>query len=356
MTIQLESRTLVKARLRRHSPEDIEEMRVQIDRLLENDVIEDANSPYLSNAHLVPKKNGQKRLVVDFIPLNTIAVKDHYPIPRVEDLFNVFRGAKYFCALDCTEGFHQIKIAEEHRERTAFITPHGMYQYKRVPFGFTNSPAKYQRTINEIFHEGLYKSCVIYIDDLLVFGSNFEETLSNLKWVFRQCKTFNVKLKASKCVFMKRKVEFLGHMVSENSIAPIPGKNDPLFSNVPQNKTDVMSILGSLNYYSRFIDDYTNKTEILRQLTKKDKVFEWSQEHTLVLTSLRSELSQAIPHSIPDSNSDKIVELKISDAAIEAICLTKSRDLISRAGSALSQSEANYTPVENLTFNCFGIR
>lgn len=207
-------------------------------------------------------------MVVNFIPLNRIAIKDHYPIPRVDDLFNSIGDMKYFCALDCTEGFHQIQILEEHKERTAFIAPHGMFQYKRVPFGFTNSPAKFQTTRNEIFKEGLYKRCVVYIDDILVFSKTKEIAFENLDWVFEKCKQFDIKIKLSKCSFMTSEVDFLGHKIKLNSTSPIPDKNDLLLTKTPSDKTDVMSILGALNYYSRFIHNFTEKTLLLRQLTK----------------------------------------------------------------------------------------
>jgi len=346
MSINLVNHSLVKARLRRSSPEDIEEIKRQVDRLFDNDIIETANSPYSSNVHLVPKKNGQKRLVVNFIPLNRVTVKDHYPMPQIQDLLMALRGAKCFCALDCTEGFFQIPLRSDHRERTAFITPHGMYQFKRCPFGFTNSPAVFQRSMNSIFKEGLYRKCVIYIDDILVFGASEEDTLKNLEWVFEKCRLFNVKLKKSKCHFMKNCVEFLGHQISLNTIAPIPGKNDFISSIKPRTKSDVLSILGVFNYYSRFIPSYTEKTKELRRLTKKDAEFVWTTNHDGIVQELQQSLEHASAHIIPDTYSPKSVRIYTAPTSVEVACFNANEDLISRASNVLSSSEINYTPAE----------
>lgn len=348
MRISLCSDNLVKAKLRRSAVEDIHQIHEQTQTLLENDIIEPSTSNYSSNAHLVPKKNGKKRLVVNFIPLNGITIKDHYPLPQLPDLFNALRGAKYFAALDCTEGFFQIKVADEDRDKTAFITPHGLYHFKRCPFGFTNSPAKFQRTMNDIFEEGLYKRCVIYIDDILVYGKTMEELEENLAWVFQKCRQRVVKLKLSKCQFAKDRVEFLGFLVSHDNISPIPGKCDPTSTGNLSGPTEVLSVLGTLNYYSRFIENYAEKTKLLRDLTKKDSSFEWTPEHQERLLSLHKDLQAALPQTIPDTYSPKTIEINIQPSSVEAICTDEEGHIISRAGKAMAQPQLRYTTVEQL--------
>jgi len=187
MRIRLTEREIPKARLRRQSPEDTEAISEQVESMLMRGVIEKACGPYSANCHLVPKKNCTKRLVIDYIPLNANSVKDHYPMPQIADILAHLSDAKYYCALDCTEEFWQIPVAEHDRPKMAFITPKGMFQFRRCPFGFTNAPATYQRTMNEIFQQGLYKRCVVYIDDILVYGRTKQETLENLAWVLNKC-------------------------------------------------------------------------------------------------------------------------------------------------------------------------
>lgn len=346
MPIPLVSDSLVKVKLRRHSIEDINEMHRQIKILLQNGIIEKSQSSFSSNAHLVPKKTGQKRMVVNFIPLNAISAKDHYPMPQLSDLFNALYGAKYFAALDCTEGFFQIPLLPEHRERTAFITPHGLYHFKRCPFGYTNSPAQFQRTMNDIFEEGLYKRCVIYIDDILVFGQTEEELATNLRWVLERCRSRCVKLKKSKCKFLEERVEFLGFIVTHNQISPIPGKNDPLLKLVPTCKTDILTILGTLNYYARFIPNYVERTKEIRAIAKKDASFRWTPEMAREVEKMVKDINNPEPHYIPDSYSSKTIELAVRNSSIEVTCFSAQNKIISRAGITLGQSQLNYTKVE----------
>lgn len=345
MTIPLLSNTPVKAKLRRQSVEDILEMEKQVNRLKENNIIEKSTSPFSSSCHLVPKKNNQKRLVVNFIPLNQISCKDVYPLPQLQDLFGALRGAKFFCTLDCTEGFFQVPILKEHRERTAFITPFGLYQFRRCPFGYTNSPAVFQRMMNDIFREGLYKKVVIYIDDILVFGKTENEVLDNLLWVLDRCRERSIQLKKSKCQFMLSDIEFLGFKVSENHIGPITGKLDHIMQCVPKTKTDILMILGTFNFYSRFISEYSDKTKFLRDLAKQSKV-EWGEIELLALKKIHDELESAIEQTIPDNYEPKIIELNITLTSIEASCVNETGHLINRASAVLSSTQQNYTQVE----------
>lgn len=346
ITIPLAGTGLVKAKLRRQPLDDIKDMQVQIDALLKNQIIEPSTSPYSSNAHLVPKKNGQKRLVVNYIPLNAITVKDHYPLPQLPDLFSALHGAKYFAALDCTEGFFQIPILDEHKERTAFITPQGLFQFRKCPFGFTNSPAKFQRTMNEVFQEGLYTKCVIYIDDILVFGDNLTNFTNNLKWTFEKCRDFRVQLKPSKCKFCEPTVDFLGFRVAFNSIAPIPGKCDLIGERKPASKSEVLSVLGTLNYYARFIPNYAEKTKNLRKLTTKNMEFEWTEEHQKQLDDLKRDLDNALPLTIPNAQEPKYLEISLGQVSVESTCWSENGNLLARAGNVLTSSQLNYTPVE----------
>lgn len=221
-----------------------------------------------------------------------------------------------------------------------------MFQYKRCPFGLTNAPSVFQRAMNKIFYEGLYERCVVYIDDILVYAKTELELCRNLRWVFTKCELYGVKLKLSKCQFMKRQVEFLGFSVTHNHIAPIPGKCDPIGQKNPTNKRDVLSILGTMNYYSRFIERFSEKTRPLRDLTRKDVPFIWSDELALIISGLQADLEKAMPQIIPESASPKLLKIYILKYSIEVSCYTIEDELISRTGCTLSSSQMNYTQVE----------
>lgn len=345
MQIQLTSSEMPKARLRRYSVEDTAEIGKQINSMLDRGIIEPSISPYSSTCHLVPKKNGQKRLVINFTPLNSIAIKDHYPLPQIADLLAHLVNAKYYCALDCTEGFWQIPVARDDRPKTAFITPQGLYQFKRCPFGFTNSPAIFQRTMNEIFKDGLYTRCVIYIDDILIFGSSQEEVLANLEWVLNRCDKYNVKLKLSKCEFLKTSVKFLGFRIGQGEIRPLHDKAEEWKNTEPTSIKEAQGFLGYINYYARFIPSFSERTTVLRQAIRKHP-FEWTNECELAKKDLLHELTTATPQTIPSADTAKQVEIAVLENSIEATCLTESGELIMRTSASLSSTQKNYSSLE----------
>lgn len=346
MEIRLNSDRTVKAKLRSYCQADILEIGKQLKRLEENDIIEPSNSEYSSSCHLVPKKNGQRRLVINFIPINNLTIKDLYPLPLITDLINALRGANYYTALDCTEGFFQIPIKDTDRHKTAFITHQGLFHFKRCPFGFTNSPAAYQRAMNSIFKDGLYSKVVIYIDDILIFGTTLEELISHTKWVFQKCRQFSVKLKKSKCQFAQKEVAFLGYQITPNRIGPIKQKCRAAFETPPTDIKSVQSILGVLNFYRRFIPDYTTRVKPIRQLTKKQNQFVWTQCEQKILDDIETDLEIATPDIIPDPNSPKVILFKTLPQTIEIICTDLEGSPINRAGHTLGDSEVNYSQAE----------
>ena len=170
-----------KQRHRRIPPSMIEEVRQHIEQLLAAGVIRPSKSPYTSNEVLVRKKNCKLRLCVDYRQLNSITVKDSFALPRMEEIFDCLHGAKYFTTIDMKAGYHQIEVEEAHKERTAFIVGSiGFYEYNKMPFGLTNSPATYQRIMQEILGDLNMKICSIYLDDLIIFSDSFEQHLERL--------------------------------------------------------------------------------------------------------------------------------------------------------------------------------
>lgn len=358
--IRLKHNRLPIIKPRRFSLEESEEFEPIIKRLLSAGVIQKSYSETASNARLVPKKNGSKRLVINYIPINRITWRDQYPLPNIEDLFLILRGSRYYSTLDCTEGFYQLTLLPEDRYKTAFYVPNGLYEFNGVPFGLTNSPAAFQRTMDEIFRDGLRRYCVVYIDDILVFGKNTEEHNKRLRWVLERCQTSNLKLKRSKCKIYKTEVEFLGHKISSEGISPVKTKMDTVFSYTPTDVTGAQTILGTVNYYSRFIPDYSTLTEPIRKAITGDK-FEWGDQQKEALNKIRKEIDQAQPHHIASPEEPKIIEIITKDNNIEVICFNTEYKLIARAGQVLTEAQAKYTIPEKvllatlLAFKKFGI-
>lgn len=167
---------------RRLPPQMVEEVRKHLNDLLDAGIIEKSCSPWASNIVLVRKKNGKLRMCVDYRMLNQRTIKDAYALPRIEEVFDVLHGAKYFTTVDMKAGYHQVKVEDSHRERTAFTAgPLGFYQFLKMPFGLSNSPATYQRLMEEVLGDYNMTICVIYLDDLIIFSNTFEEHLLRME-------------------------------------------------------------------------------------------------------------------------------------------------------------------------------
>lgn len=337
----------VFCKAKHYDNEQIQQMKKQIDELLAKGIIEPTYSGYSANTRIVPKKNGQGRLVVNYIPLNRVTLRDSYTLPHISDIINAVRGNKFFSSLDCQQGFHQILVDQRDRHKTAFSTPFGNFHYIRCPFGARNSPAQFQREMNTIFREGLYSKCVIYVDDILVVGRTKVEHDANLAWVLSKCQEYNVKLKLEKCKFAQQKIEYLGFAITSDTIEPLESKVDILSnSNAPRDKTELRSLIGKLNFYSRFIKEYSKHIEPLRELFRKNKDFQWKPYHQKALENLISSLKSVKPQRLVGILEHKTVELHIMGNSMEALLLTKDGDLMCRTSRLLTNAEANYSMVE----------
>ena len=143
--------------------------------------IEPSTSPFLSPTILVKTKDGTMRLCIDYRKLNSFTKKDAHPLPRIEDIFDTLSGSKFFTTLDLAMGYHQVEVRFEDREKTAFNTPYGLFQYNVMPFGLANAPATFRRLMTIIFSGMLYSTCLAYLDDIIIFGATFEEHLNRLE-------------------------------------------------------------------------------------------------------------------------------------------------------------------------------
>ena len=213
--INLSDETPFKDPHRRIPPALFQEVREHLKEMLEADAIRPSTSPYSSNVVIVRKKDGMIRFCVDYRKLNNKTVKDAYAIPRVEDSLHLLAGAKYFSKLGLRSGYWQVEIKEEDKQKTAFqVGTLGFYEFNIMPFGLCNAPATFQRLMERCMGDMNLRDCLIYLDDVIIFSSTFEEHLDRLEAVFTCLQQHSLKLKASKCEFMKSKVTYLGHVVS----------------------------------------------------------------------------------------------------------------------------------------------
>ena len=176
----------------------------EMERMLAQGVIEPSSSPWASPVVLVTKKDGSIRFCVDFRKVNGVTVKDAYPLPRIVDCLDTLGGARWFCTLDLASGYWQVPMKEGDKEKTAFTTGTGLYQFTVMPFGLSNAPANFERLMERVLSGLQWHQCLVYLDDIIIFGSDFDETLGNLKMVFERLQSANLTLKAKKCSFFKR--------------------------------------------------------------------------------------------------------------------------------------------------------
>lgn len=243
-------------RLPHHAAEFVDK---EVENMIERGIVEPSSSPWAAGVVLVEKKDGTKRFCVDYRSLNSKTVKDAYPLPRIDDSLDRLRGAHWFCTLDLHSGFWQVEMDEADKEKTAFVTRNGLFQFSVMPFGLCNSPATFERLMETVLAGLHFKICLVYIDDIIVFGKTFEETLQNLEYVFQRLQQAGLKLKPSKCTLFKKEVLFLGYRVSGLGVQTDPQKiavikNWP----VPIDPTEVRSFLGLCSYYRRFIAGFTS--------------------------------------------------------------------------------------------------
>ncbi|CAF4354949.1 unnamed protein product [Rotaria sp. Silwood2] len=347
----------IKLRPYRVSPQRQQIISQHINQMLTDDIIELANGPYAAPVTLQPKKDGSLRFCLDFRQLNSVTVRDVYPIPRIDDTLDQLQTAKYFTSLNLKSGFWQIELDDESRPKTAFITHAGLFQFKVMPFGLTNAPATFQRLMDLILG-GLKWSCaLVYLDDIIVYSPTFQLHLKHLESVLQHIQASGLILHISKCQFCKTKIKYLGHVVSQSGIEPDPDKIRAVRDySVPTRLKEVRTFLGLTSYYRRFIKKYATIAEPLTSLTRNadNKSFIWTPSCQQAFLHLRQLLIEAPVISYPHFDQPFILQVDASDVGLSAILAQKLPDadgvqrehVIGYASRTLSPIERRYSPTE----------
>ncbi|KAJ9512355.1 hypothetical protein QJQ45_012867 [Haematococcus lacustris] len=327
-----------------------DELRRQITDLLAKGLIEPSSSPFAAPVLFVQKKSGELRMCIDYRQLNKITIRDQYPLPRIDDLFDQLAGKTVFSSLDLQAGYHQIRIPAEDVPKTAFRTPEGHYQFKVLCFGLTNAPATFQRVMNEAFAEVINDCALVYLDDILVMSENTEEHLVHLRRVFDLLRKNKFYAKLSKCEFMKRTLMFLGHIISAQGISVDPCKVTAI-SNwpVPTSLKTLQSFLGAANYVRKFVHNFSTIAAPLTNLTgpKKDSFpwKAWPQAELDAFNALNQAISNVPMLKLPDHSKPFQVHC---DASLEGIGAVLMQDGYPLAyySRKLIPAEVNYTTGE----------
>lgn len=242
-------------------------------------IIRKSNSPWASPLNLVLKKNGKIRPCVDYRRVNDVTINDAFPLPRIQDCLDAVSGATIFSTFDLTSGYHQVPVRESDIPKTAFITKYGLWEFLTMPMGMKGSAQTFQRTLQMIVNGLQWQTCLIYLDDIIVFGSNFQEHLKRVKEVLERIRKAGLKLKPNKCQLFQKEVSFLGHVINKNGITPNPDNIAKIIDwPIPKTPTEVRQIIGMASYYSKFIKDFASIVRPLVNLTKKDITFNWTTD------------------------------------------------------------------------------
>ena len=323
-----------------------EEGEKQVEEMLRRDVIEPSSSPWASPVVLVKKKDNSYRFCIDYRKLNGITVKDSYPLPRIDDTLDSLAGARCFSTLDLASGYWQVGLSESAKEKTAFTTSQGLYQFKVLPFGLCNAPSTFERLMERVLQGLRWQMLLVYLDDVIIFSSSIQEHLDRLEIVFSKLKEAGLKLKPKKCHLFQREVLYLGHIVSPIGISTDPSKIEAIKNwPTPRDASDVRSGLGMFGYYRKFIRDYSKKARPLTRLTEKTVEFKWEREEEEAWQLLKDELVSAPILAYPDPEKEFILDTDASGYGIGAVLsqVQEGRERVIAYGSkALTKEERRY--------------
>ena len=241
--------------------------------------IRPSSSPYGAPVIFVLKADGTLRMCIDYRGLNKQTVKNRFPIPRIDDLFDQLAGAKVFSSIDLQSAYHQVRLKPEDVPKTAFTTPMGLYESLVLTFGLTNAPGTFQSVMNEVLGDVIGKFVLVYLDDLVIFSKNAEGHVEHVRIVLGLLRRHKLYAKLAKCTFMQSELKFLGHIVGAQGLQVDPKKVAIVQDwPVPTGVALLRSFLGLANYFRKFVQGWSALVAPLQRLTKKDKEFVWSAE------------------------------------------------------------------------------
>jgi len=291
-----------------------------LDEMLEAGIIEPSISPWASPVCLVKKPDNTYRFCIDYRKVNAVSVKDAYPVPDIRDALDNLRGAKCFATIDLLSGYWQIGMTERAKERSAFCTRRGLFQFLRMPFGLTGAPATFCRLMHKILNEILYKICICYIDDVIVYAADNLQLLQRIDCVLTKFQRNGLKVKPSKCVLFRTEIDFLGHLVNQHGILPQPEKLKAIKEwPVPRCLREVRAFVGLASYYRRFVNDFASKAEPLTALTRAGLRFNWTDRAQTAFEKLKDALLETPVLAFPYPNKPCILDTDASDVAIGAV-------------------------------------
>lgn len=325
-------------------------VRSKVKELLDAGIIKESESDYASPVILVKKKNGDSRLCVDYRALNSITIRDRYPLPNIDDQVSRLAGKNFFTSLDMAQGYHQLEICPKDTHKTAFITTQGHYEYTRIPFGLANAPSVFMRLVNKLLDtldttnkrtdkqadspndskhhpSGHSTEILAFLDDLLLPSVDVQSGLELLQKVLDKLHSENLKLNMSKCTFLQNKITYLGHEISPNSIQPGELKLAAVSRfPAPQNVHEVRQFIGLCSYFRKFIYNFALIARPLTELTKKNSNFVWGEKQIKSFDELKQKLCTKPVLAIYDPSLPTEIHTDACKQGIAGILLQRQPD------------------------------
>ena len=318
-----------------------------VQQMLKAGVIIPSTSPWSSNVCLVKKRDGKLRFAIDYRHLNAITTIPAYPMPRVDSCLDCLGNSAWYTTMDLRAAFWQVKQSQKDAPKTAFVTRTGCYQFTRLPFGLSGSPGLFQRLADLIFSGLTWEALLVFLDDIIIFGSTIEQHIERIEHVFQRLSTAGLKITPAKCHFFKKQVTFLGFNISQQGIQTDPSKTEAIVQwPTPTNVKQVRSFCATINYYRKHIHQFSIIAAPLFDLQKKKSRFIWTAEHDRAFNTLKMRLTTAPVLAIFDPTKPTLVDCDASGSGLGAV-LSQMVDgqerVVAYASRTLNTAERNYS-------------
>lgn len=323
----------------------------ELDEMLRLGIVEPSNSPWSSPILLVKKKNGTFRFCVDYRKLNSVTVRDSYPLPMVSDILDKLRNAKYISSLDVKSAYWQVPVAESSRQYTAFTVPNrGLFQFRRMPFGLHNSPATWMRLLDNVIGHDLEPNVFCYLDDIIIVTETFEKHLFVLDEIFQRLRNANITVSLDKCQYCKPEMLYLGYKVDRNGLHVDPTKVKAMLDlPTPTSVSEVRRIIGIFSWYRRFLPDFSSILAPITSLLKKNSKFVWNDNCANAFRKIKELLVKAPVLTCPDYSKPFVVQTDASGYGIGGVLTQTYPDgdrVICYLSRSLTPRERNFSTTE----------
>ncbi|KAH9671308.1 Endonuclease [Citrus sinensis] len=333
----------------RMAPAELKELKIQVQELVDKGFIRPSVSPWGAPVLFAKKKDGTFRLCINYRQLNKVIVRNKYPLPCIDDLFDQLQGANVFSKIDLRLGYHQLRIKEADIPKTTFRTRYGYYEFLVMPFGLTNAPAAFMDLMNMVFCPYLDRFVIVFIDDILVYSWSQEKHAEHLRTVLQTLRQNQLYAKFNKCEFWLDKLVFLGYVISSKGIYVDPQKIEAVVNwERPTNVTEVRSFLGLAGYYCRFVEGFSKIATSLTRLTRKNAKFQWDDDCEKSFQELKARLTSAPVLTLPSGNEGFVVYSDASRQGLGCVIMQHGKVVV-YASRQLKKHEQNY-PTHDLAY------